>query len=112
MDPPSPRCHEWPVPRLDTLDTGHGRVGRLDMEGGCRDGEVPPRFPDEEWAEVIELRGPEAETKIGVAPETRCLRDSRTQCSFSRAVTLVFSVFAASGVVALIVLAARGDRWP
>ena len=79
-----------------------------------RDGEVP-RFPDEEWAEVIELRGPEAETagvKIGVAPETRCLRDSRTQCSFSRAVTLVFSVFAASGVVALIVLAARGDRWP
>ena len=98
MDPPSPRCHEWPVPRLDS-----------------RDGEVP-RFPDEEWAqEVIELRGPEAteaETKIGVAPETRCLRDSRTQCSFSRAVTLVFSVFAASGVVALIVLAARGDRWP
>jgi hypothetical protein len=81
------------------------------MEGGCHDGEVP-RFP-EEWTEMIELRGPEqAETKIGVAPETRWPRDSRTQCSFSRAVTLVFSVFAASGVVALIVLAARGDRWP
>ena len=101
------------MPGISSGETPETWSSRLDMEGGCRDGEVPPRFPDEEWAEVIELRGPEqAETKIGVAPETRCLRDSRTQCSFSRAVTLVFSVFAASGVVALIVLAARGDRWP